>query len=45
VLTSTPDSFAWAEIFLILGNVFRKVDLEIVDTTYAFLIYSVQNAS
>ena len=37
VLTSAPDSLAWAEIFLILGNVFRKVDLEIVDTTCAFL--------
>lgn len=32
-LTVHVDSLAWAELFLILGNLFRKVDLEIVDTT------------
>ncbi|KAJ3521440.1 hypothetical protein NMY22_g12322 [Coprinellus aureogranulatus] len=27
-------NLAWAELFLILGNVFRKVDLDIVDTKW-----------
>jgi hypothetical protein len=28
----TPTSLAWAELYLILGNFFRKVDLEIFET-------------
>ncbi|KAJ3533591.1 hypothetical protein NMY22_g7270 [Coprinellus aureogranulatus] len=32
-----PCSLAWAELYLILGALFRKVELELVDTTYAHL--------
>ena len=26
-------SLAWCELYLILGNVFRKLDLDVYDTT------------
>lgn len=36
-LTGPCGSLAWAELYLIIGNLFRKVDLELVDTTYVAL--------
>ncbi|KAF8656407.1 hypothetical protein AX16_002552 [Volvariella volvacea WC 439] len=32
-------NLAWCELYLILGNVFRKLDLEIHDTTESALLY------
>jgi hypothetical protein len=33
-------SLAWCELYLIIGNIFRKIDMEIYDTRYATTRFS-----